>query len=44
MLLRACPRLVVLATSREPLGVEGEAAWRVQSLPVPGRTKRPSAA
>ncbi len=31
-LLHACPRLRVLATSREPLGVEGEIAWRVPSL------------
>jgi predicted ATPase/DNA-binding SARP family transcriptional activator len=31
-LLRACPRLTVLATSREPLGVPGEATWRVPSL------------
>jgi predicted ATPase len=26
---------VVLTTSRQPLGVEGEVAWRVPSLPVP---------
>ncbi|HEV3504394.1 MAG TPA: BTAD domain-containing putative transcriptional regulator, partial [Actinomycetes bacterium] len=31
-LLRTCPRLTVLATSREPLGVPGEATWRVPSL------------
>jgi predicted ATPase len=31
-LLHACPRLRVLATSREPLGVAGEVAWRVPSL------------
>jgi predicted ATPase/DNA-binding CsgD family transcriptional regulator/Tfp pilus assembly protein PilF len=34
-LLRACPELRVLATSREPLGITGELAWRVPSLPVP---------
>jgi len=34
-LLRACPRLRVLATSREPLGVEGETIWRVPSLEIP---------
>jgi predicted ATPase len=34
-LLRRCPRLRVLATSREPLGVVGEAVWRVPSLAVP---------
>src|SRR5262249_50856930 len=33
-LLHACPRLRVLATSREPLGVAGEVAWRVPSLDV----------
>ena len=31
-LLGAAPRLTVLATSREPLGVAGEAAWQVPSL------------
>jgi predicted ATPase/DNA-binding SARP family transcriptional activator len=31
-LLLACRALVVLATSREPLGVAGEATWRVPSL------------
>jgi non-specific serine/threonine protein kinase len=34
-LLRACPELRVLATSREALGITGEMAWRVPSLPVP---------
>jgi predicted ATPase/DNA-binding CsgD family transcriptional regulator len=34
-LLRACPELRVLATSREALGITGELAWRVPSLPVP---------
>jgi non-specific serine/threonine protein kinase len=34
-LLRACPGLRVLATSRELLGVAGEVAWRVPSLSVP---------
>jgi len=33
-LLRACPGLVILATSREPVGVAGEATWRVPSLPL----------
>ena len=32
--LRACPRLVVLATSREALGVAGETAWLVPPLAV----------
>ena len=35
-LLRSCPRLTVLATSREPLGVPGEANWRVPSLSPAG--------
>jgi predicted ATPase/DNA-binding NarL/FixJ family response regulator len=34
-LLRACPGLVILATSREPLGIDGETAWRVPSLALP---------
>lgn len=34
-LLRACPDLRVLATSREPLGVPGEVAWLVPSLDLP---------
>ena len=34
--LRACPRVSVLATSREPLGVPGEATWRVPSLSPAG--------
>jgi len=33
-LLGAAPGLTVLATSREPIGVSGEASWRVPSLPV----------
>ncbi len=34
-LLGACPALRVLATSREPLGVEGEAVFAVPSLALP---------
>lgn len=34
-LLDACPRLRVLATSREPLDVAGELNWPVPSLSVP---------
>ncbi len=30
--LGGAPRLTVLATSREPIGVTGEATWRVPSL------------
>jgi len=38
-LLRSCPNLRMLATSREPLDVPGERAWRVPplSLPDPNR-------
>jgi predicted ATPase/class 3 adenylate cyclase/DNA-binding CsgD family transcriptional regulator len=32
--LGAAPRLTVLATSREPIGVAGEVSWRVPSLPL----------
>lgn len=35
-LLRTCPHVTVLATSREPLGVPGEATWRVPSLSPAG--------
>jgi predicted ATPase/DNA-binding SARP family transcriptional activator/DNA-binding CsgD family transcriptional regulator len=34
-LLDACPKLRILATSREPLRVPGEVVRRVSSLPVP---------
>jgi non-specific serine/threonine protein kinase len=34
-LLRACPRLVMMATSREPLGLEGEVVYRVPPLGLP---------
>ena len=34
-LLDGCPQLRVLATSREPLAVGGEALWPVHPLPVP---------
>jgi predicted ATPase len=34
-LLARCPDLVVVATSREPLGHPGEIAWRVPSLELP---------
>jgi non-specific serine/threonine protein kinase len=34
-LLRTCLRLRILATSREPLRVPGEIAWRVRPLSVP---------
>ncbi|HEV7126313.1 MAG TPA: helix-turn-helix domain-containing protein, partial [Ktedonobacterales bacterium] len=34
-LLRVCPRLTVLTTSREALGIGGERPWRVPSLGLP---------
>ena len=34
-LLRGCPSLALLATSREPLGIDGEQVYRVPSLGVP---------
>ena len=34
-LVRSCPRVFLLVTSREPLGVRGEHVFRVPSLPVP---------
>ena len=34
-LLNACPRLTILATSRQPLGVQGETTLRVPSLSSP---------
>ena len=34
-LLRACPNLTAIATSREPLGVPGEVVWRVPPLSLP---------
>jgi predicted ATPase/class 3 adenylate cyclase/DNA-binding CsgD family transcriptional regulator len=34
-LMRGAPSVVIMATSREPLGVEGEVSWRVPSLTLP---------
>jgi predicted ATPase/DNA-binding CsgD family transcriptional regulator len=34
-LLHACPRIRILASSREPLGIAGEAVFVVPSLPFP---------
>ncbi|MFE5702787.1 protein kinase [Rhodococcus koreensis] len=42
ILLRACRRLRVLATSREPLGVGGEAVLRVPPLAIPDPQRQPS--
>jgi non-specific serine/threonine protein kinase len=34
-LLKTCPRLTILATTREPLGVAGEQVWPVPPLALP---------
>jgi predicted ATPase/class 3 adenylate cyclase len=41
-LSRHCQHLVILATSREPLDIEGEVVWRLNPLPVvePGGVER----
>ncbi|WP_395109519.1 ATP-binding protein [Actinomadura sp. SCN-SB] len=41
VLLAACPWLRILATSRRPLNVEGEALFTVPPLPVPGADAEP---
>ena len=41
-LLGGCPELRILATSREPLGLTGEVAWRVPSLLLPDAQELPS--
>jgi predicted ATPase/DNA-binding CsgD family transcriptional regulator len=35
-LLRACPDMRILATSRQALAIEGETVWSVPPLPLPG--------
>jgi predicted ATPase/DNA-binding SARP family transcriptional activator len=41
-LLTACPRLHILATSRSPLGITGEVAWKVPSMSTPDPENTPS--
>lgn len=41
-LLHSCPRLKVLATSREPLGIAGEVIWQVVPLSLPNRDRSAS--
>jgi predicted ATPase/DNA-binding SARP family transcriptional activator len=36
-LLRACPGVSILATSREPLRIEGETTWSVPALSLPDK-------
>jgi predicted ATPase/class 3 adenylate cyclase len=36
VILRRCPRVYLMATSREPLGIGGETVYRVPSLSLPG--------
>ena len=43
ILLRRCPELRVLATSRQRLGLAGEVVWRVPSLPAPDPELLPAA-
>ena len=40
-LLRSCPELRILATSREALGIAGEIAWPVPSLSLPDLRRLP---
>jgi predicted ATPase/DNA-binding SARP family transcriptional activator len=42
-LLPRCPGLRILATSREPLHIDGEVAWRAPSLSLPGEDEDPRA-
>ncbi len=42
-LLTRCPRLHILATSREPLGAGGESRWPLPPLTVPPLAERPEA-
>src|SRR5215510_362962 len=42
-LLTSCPRLHILATSREPLGAGGESRWPLPPLTVPRAAEPPGA-
>jgi predicted ATPase/DNA-binding SARP family transcriptional activator/DNA-binding CsgD family transcriptional regulator len=43
VLLDSCPRLRIMATSREALGVAGEVVWRVPPLSIPDPDLLPTA-
>ncbi|MCW3099979.1 MAG: hypothetical protein JWL77_5597 [Chthonomonadaceae bacterium] len=43
-LLKECPHLRILTTSRQPLGIPGEVAWRVPSLALPSEPFLPNTA
>lgn len=43
-LLRACPDLQILATTREALGIAGESVWTVPSLSLPDAQQQPTLA
>ncbi len=43
VLLRHCPDLALLATSREPLGIDGECTYRVPSMRTPAEGDDPAA-
>jgi predicted ATPase len=43
VMLRECPRLRVIATSREALGIAGERVWPLRPLPVPDAAATPAA-
>lgn len=40
-LVRNCPQITVVATSRAPLHIDGEFEWRTPSLPLPDRPDGP---
>ncbi len=42
-LSQRCPHLVIMATSREPLDIEGELVWRLGPLPVVDHHQVPAA-
>jgi predicted ATPase/class 3 adenylate cyclase len=43
-MLRGCPQVRIIATSRQGLGIDGEVVLRVSSLPVPENVERLKAA